>query len=190
MCNVVFWDIKGLHVTEDELKEAVLETGAIRWVHWKSAGWIEVAYSTNEDRDQAVGQQILLPHNHVGQPVLPRKYSAQQIYIRLANVLILLEKQLREGITEYWETFGIVRELEPHYYVETSALSRRWDMILVVAAGRKLDVSVIYNFHSSRVCCYWKGATACCMTYKTISHFADDCNSRFRALAEKRDAEV
>jgi hypothetical protein len=124
MCNVVFWDIKGLPVTEDELKEAVLETGAIGWVHRKSAGWIEVAYSTIEDRDQAAGKQIFLPRNHVVQPVLPRKYSAQQIYICLANILILPEKQLREGITEYWETFGLVGELEPHYYEETSALSR------------------------------------------------------------------
>src|SRR5438128_5858859 len=48
MCNVVFWDIKGLPVTEDELKEAILETGAIGCVHRKSAGWIEVAYSTIE----------------------------------------------------------------------------------------------------------------------------------------------
>ena len=88
MCNVVFWDIKGLPVTEDELKETVLETGAIGWVHRKSAGWIEVAYSTIEERNQAAGRQIFLPRNHVVQPVLPRKYSAQQIYIRLANIPI------------------------------------------------------------------------------------------------------
>src|SRR5580765_8618664 len=63
-------------------------------------------------------------------------------------------------------------------------------MILVVAAGRKLKVPVIYNLHGSRVCCYWKGAIACCTTCKPIGHFADGCNSRFSTLAEKRDAET
>src|SRR5580765_8773265 len=63
-------------------------------------------------------------------------------------------------------------------------------MILVVAAGRKLKVPVIYNLHGSRVCCYWKGAIACCTTCKSIGHFADGCEPRFRALAEKRDAET
>src|SRR6185369_12304574 len=105
-CNVVFWDLSTYKGEMIEIKQAAEDTKAIGWTHRKQTGWLELAYATIDERDEALANPIVMPRNQQFMPIAPRKYSPQQIYIKLANVPIYPEKEVKSLIREYWSRFG------------------------------------------------------------------------------------
>ena len=90
---------------------------------------LDGAYSTIAERNEALATPIAMSRNQQIVPIAPRKYSPQQIYIKLANVPIYPEEQVRKLIKDYWDIFGVTGAVEPHYIKETKKLTRRWDLV-------------------------------------------------------------
>ena len=115
MPNVLFWDLSEYKGDLEEIKQAALEDPSIGWSYRMQSQWLELAYDTIEERNIALAKQIAMPRGQTIQPVPPRQYSPQQVYIRMANVPILNVDLIREGLKEYWSSFGKVGSIEPHY---------------------------------------------------------------------------
>src|SRR6185295_16398232 len=187
-CNVVFWDLRTFKGELAEIRQAAEDSGAIGWTHRKQTEWLELAYATKGKRDTALATPIIMPRDQKIIPLPARKYSPQQVYIKLANVPIYPEQDVRDLIEEYFSTFGSVGAIEPHYIKGTKMLTRRWDLILTIPGGKVLKAPTIFDAYSCRICCYWKGSAPTCTTCKTVGHWMAQCNPRYRLAAEKRDA--
>jgi hypothetical protein len=187
MVNVAFWDLATIDVTQAELWEAIREVNPAGMSYRENAQWLELGFKTIDERDKHLATQITMPRGQLIQPLPPRKYSPQQVYVRFANVPILDEKEIRKCISLYWGKWGVVGRIEPHYYRDSKILSRRWDMILTVQASRILDAPVIFEMYGVRVCSQWEGSMPSCTNCKSAGHWTKNCSPAFRKEAEKRD---
>jgi len=185
--NVAFWDISAIQATQEQIWEAVVDSKPVGFSPRENAQWLELAFATIGERNIHLGKQIEIAEGQFIVPLPPRKWSPQQIYIRMANVPLLPEAQLRESIEDYWSTFGSVGRIEPHYYRNSKILSRRWDLILTIQGGKSLAAPVIFQLHGVRVMCYWEGSEAACTTCKSKGHWAQNCTPKDRKNAERRD---
>jgi len=184
---VAFWDLSTVVVSQIDLWEAIQEANPRGMTYRENAQWLELGFDTVEQRDKHLATQILLPNEQRITPLPPRKYSPQQVYIRLGNVPIRPEEEIRKALKEYWSNFGIVGRIEPNYYRDSKILSRRWDMILTIQPGKSLGAPVIFNLFSTRVCCNWEGSKPACTNCKTEGHWSQNCSPALRREAEKRD---
>src|SRR5581483_10190823 len=124
MTNVAFWDLSTIEATQAEIWEAICDINPVGYSMRDNAQWLELAFATVEQRNEHLTKTFEVSKGQFICPLPPRKWSPQQVYIRLANVPLMPEKQLRETIKDYWSHFGKVGRIEPHYYRDSKILSR------------------------------------------------------------------
>src|SRR6185437_8128212 len=91
---VAFWDLSTVVVSQIDLWEAIQEANPRGMTYRENAQWLELGFDTVEQRDKHLATQILLPNEQRITPLPPRKYSPQQVYIRLGNVPIRPEEEI------------------------------------------------------------------------------------------------
>src|SRR6185312_5700411 len=143
--NSFFVDLRSTDATDLEVAEALEAQcrGISGVIYRDDLRVVEVVFFTVEQRDGNV-KEIAIEGKKPVFPILPRELMPTVLYVRMANLPFGSEAEIKTAIEGYWSDFGKVLDVAAHK-VHGKWLTRRWDMLLEMPKGEKLDAPVAFQ---------------------------------------------
>ena len=173
--NSFFIDLKAIDATDQEVAEALEQVRGICGVRYRDdLRVVEVVFFTKEQRDDAV-KEIIIEGKKSVFPVLPREHMPTIVYVRMANLPIhIAEEGIKISIKAHWSDYGKVLDIAAHK-VHGKWLTHRWDVLLEVEKGKKLEAPVAFKISERPVVAAWPASPPSCLICIEAGHQAKKC---------------
>jgi hypothetical protein len=132
---------------------------------------IEVVFATEEERN-SYGEIAIDGKKSVY--AIVRKQETVAIYIKMANIPYGVEEEVKKAIEKHWSQYGKVIDTAPHK-VHGKWATRRWDLLLEVPKGKKIDAPVAFELLGGPVVSEWPKSPPSCLICKKAGHQAKKC---------------
>jgi hypothetical protein len=132
---------------------------------------IEVVFATEEERN-SYGEIAIVGKKSVY--AIVRKQETVAIYVKMANIPYGVEEEVKKAIEEHWSQYGKVVDTAPHK-VHGKWATRRWDLLLEVPKGKKIEAPVAFELLGSPVVSEWPKSLPSCLICKKAGHQAKKC---------------
>jgi hypothetical protein len=173
--NSLFLDLRATDATDIEVAEALEKMQNICGVNYRDdLRSIEVIFINEESRNDYARRELVIEGKKNLFPMLPREQQPNILYIRLANLPYGNEEEIRREICGHWEEYGEILDVAPHK-VYNKWLTRRWDLLLVIPNGMKLEAPVAFNILDRPVVAAWPASPPSCLVCNSAGHQARKC---------------
>ncbi|CAG8611626.1 11143_t:CDS:2 [Paraglomus brasilianum] len=175
LINSLFFDLRNLQVTEEQLFEAI-QDDIMGIAYRQESGFLEVTFSEQEDVKKYLTEGLTIDDKPII-PLPPRDLKPRILRVKLANVPMHLSKaRLEQDIKSYWGQYACVKAIAPYTYKGTAILTRRWDLIVYLKPeANALEAPVVWEYQGSKVLATWRGAPASCLSCKSAGHYSSVC---------------
>jgi hypothetical protein len=176
--NSFFLDLKATNASDKEVAESLATMENIIGVSYRDdLRIVEVICTNIASRNDYVKKEIVIEGKKSLFPMLPREQQPNILYIRLANLPYGHEEDIRREICGHWEEFGEVLDTAPHK-VYDKWLTRRWDLLLVIDNGKKLEAPVAFDLLGRPVVAAWPSSPPSCLVCNSAGHQARKCPTK------------
>jgi len=175
LINSLFFDLRNLQVTEEQLFEAI-QDDIMGVAYRQESGFLEVTLTDQEAIKKYLTEGLTIADTPII-PLPPRNLNPRTLRIKLANVPMHLSKtRLEQDIKSYWGQFACIKAIAPYTYKGTAILTRRWDLIVQLKPeANALEAPVVWEYQESKVLATWRGAPASCLSCKSAGHYSSAC---------------
>jgi hypothetical protein len=171
----MFIDLKSTDASDQQIADILMQFENICGVNYRDdLRTVEVIFTTIEARNKYAGNAIGIPGKKPVAMILPREQQRTILYVRMANLPYGDEENIKEVIGGYWEQYGRVLDCAPHK-VYGKWLTRRWDLLLELKEGKKLDAPVAFELLGRPIVAAWPSSLPSCLICNTAGHNAKKC---------------
>lgn len=173
--NSFFLDLRATNASDSEVAEALTKLENICGVNYREdLRTLEVIFSSDAARNSYRGKEITVEGKTSLYPILPRKQQPTIVYVRLANLPYGDEAAIKEAISGHWNQYGNTIDIAPHK-VYGKWLTRRWDLLLELKEGKKLEAPVAFELLGRPLVAAWPSSLPSCLVCNSAGHQAKKC---------------
>jgi hypothetical protein len=187
--NSFFLDLRATDATDKDVAEALTNIENVCGVNYREdLRTLEVIFSSAAARNNYRGKEIVVEGKKSLFPILPREQQPTIVYIRLANLPYGDETAIKEAISGHWQQYGRIVDIAPHK-VYGKWLTRRWDLLLELTEGKKLEAPVAFELLDRPLVAAWPSSPPSCLVCNSAGHQAKKCPQKIPKVGGRPDPE-
>jgi hypothetical protein len=184
-----FLDLKATDASDVEVAECLAKMENIVGVSYRDdLRVVEVICTGIAVRNDYAKKEIVINGKKSLFPMIPREQQPNILYVRMANLPYGDEEDIQKAIRKHWEGYGEVLDVAAHK-VYNKWLTRRWDLLLVIDNGKKLEAPVAFDLLGRPVVAAWPSSPPSCLVCNSAGHQAKKCPQKNPKAGGRPDPE-